>query len=101
MLITPVTRLHTLYILIKGQVRLSPAHQACQEEQDHSAYYRNDHARKVEASHSLCTENVGHQETTDDGTDNTYDNVSQGAHLGILTHNHACNPTSDCTKYDP
>jgi hypothetical protein len=82
-------------------LQLASADKANQEEQDNRAQDRYDQTGKVKSSDSLCSEDVAHQETADEGTDDTNNDVSERAHLCVPAHDDACNPSSDGTKDDP
>jgi hypothetical protein len=74
--------------------------QAYNEEQNDCAYYSDNEAGKVEASHSFCTEEF-HNVAANESADNTDDDVGDGSHLFVPTHDNACDPASQRAKDDP
>src|ERR1051325_2239828 len=79
---------------------LCAAHQAYDEEQDNRTTDRDQDTVKVKPSHSRRTNGI-HQESANQGTDDTHDDIGECAHLGITAHNHAGNPSSQRTQENP
>jgi len=78
----------------------SAAEQAYHKEQDDRAYDRDQQAGKVKACDALRAELV-HDPTADERADDANHDVGNGAHLLVLPHDDACDPSSDGAKDDP
>ena len=76
------------------------AEQAHDEEQDDCSHDSHNQTGKVEASHALSAEEL-HNVAAKESADNTHNNVGNGSHLPVLSHNDACDPTGDGAKDDP
>jgi hypothetical protein len=90
-------QLECLHRTVRG---LAAADQAHDKQQDHRAQDRHQQARQVEAGHALRAEPV-HNKAADEGADDAHKNVGKGAHLGILAHDDAGDPSSQGPKDDP
>lgn len=84
----------------KCLITLCSADQTDQEEQDHCASDRDQYAGQVEAGDTLYTEQT-HDPATENRADDANDNVGKRTHLFICPHDHARDPTRECSEDDP
>jgi hypothetical protein len=76
------------------------AEQAYNEEQNDCANYSDNEAGKVEASHSFGTEEI-HNVAAQESADNADNDVGDGSHLFVPSHDDACDPAGQRAKDDP
>jgi len=81
-------------------INASTTDQAYDKEQNDCAHDSHKQTGKVEASHALSAEEL-HNVAAKESADNANNDVGNGSHLPVLSHNDACDPTGNRAKDDP